>query len=357
MQKVIALFLLFFCSLAGGAESKNEATAGSGRKPISPHQFSHNGSGVEPHFSIYFDLLLADQPGKANFSFLNFHPLLFFEIMPNADIQFAFEVRSDPRYFELDYQITPAVQLRAGKIWIPFDDMNPHNIYGGRIDVNRLRLGGDYFLPDIWTDLGVGTKITLSDSSAVASEMYLYAVNGFPQAGGTVTPNFQDQSVTSMDNNSDKGVGGRLHVLFERVLGFGLSAYKCRWSSETALADVPLGLAMLGIDMQLRLGDFSFKLGGTGMWVQNSILSAYARHGTYVELSQRIANIWRVYLRAGHLDTDDRSTDINDVVIVGGGVAYKPGVIQLSLDYQHDIKDVANKLGYSFTSARVAIQM
>lgn len=327
--------------------------SGSATKPLSPH----HGSGVEPHFSIYFDLLLANQPGKANFSFLNFHPLLFFEILPTPEIQFAFEVRSDPRYFELDYQITPTIQVRAGKIWIPFDDMNPHNIYGGRIDTSRMRLGGDFFLPDIWTDLGVGAKITLAEKAAVTSEAYVYAVNGIPQQSGVTMPSFADQSVSVTDNNSDKALGARFHFLFARVFGLGVSFYTARWNNEAAANDTPLRLSMAGLDAQLRMGNTSVKLGTIGMWVGLPGDLTYRRHGAYLEFSEKFSDVWRFYLRGGEIDTDDRLTDANDVVLVGGGLAYKPGVVQLSLDYQQDIKTVPGKLGYSFTSARIAVQL
>ena len=359
----LAIVFLLFAGLIWADEPQREPAstrrelqstiAGSATKPLNPHQ----GSGAEPHFSVYFDLLLVNQPGKANFSFANFHPLLFFEILPTPEIQFAFEVRSDPRYFELDYQITPTIQLRAGKIWIPFDDMNPHNIYGGRIDTSRMRLGGDFFLPDIWTDLGVGAKFTLSETAAVTSEGYLYAVNGIPQLGSTMMPNFADQGVGAVDYNSDKALGGRLHFLFSRVFGLGVSYYTCRWNDESTTNDVAYRLTMAGLDASLRMGNTSFKVGGIGMWVALPSDLSYRRHGAYLELSQRFSDSWRFYVRGGELDTDDRITDVNDVVLIGGGLAYKPGTIQLSLDYQQDIKTVPGKLGYSFSSARVAIQL
>ena len=40
------------------------------------------------------------------------------EIVPTPDIQFGFELSPNPRYFELDYQVLPKLQLRVGKIWI-----------------------------------------------------------------------------------------------------------------------------------------------------------------------------------------------------------------------------------------------
>lgn len=351
------VFAFFFCGLVWAAPEKT-ALSGSGTRPLSPHA----GSGVEPHFSIYFDLLLASQPGKAEFSFLNFHPLLFFEILPSSEIQFSFEVNPSPRYFELDYQLSETLQLRAGKIWIPFDDLNPHNLFGGRIGTNRMRLGGVYFLPDVWTDLGVGAKLNLSDTGRMTSEAHLYIVNGFRQGEsdpflGPGYPSFTDSGISEKDNNSDKAVGARLQFLFERVFGFGISAYTGRWNDETKIDDVPLRMNLLGTDFSMRFQDTSVRLGIIGMFVALPNEKTYRRHGEYVEFSQKFSDVWRFMLRAGNLDTDDRLTDMNDVTIVGAGLFYKPSVVQLSLEHQVDVKTVGGKAGYTFTFARVTVQM
>ncbi len=352
---------------SGPRVKKNEAAAttelgGSGTRPLSPHGAGGaGGTATDPHFSIYFDLLLANQPGKAEFSFLNFHPLLFFEILPKPEIQFTFEVRPDPRYFELDYQASERVQIRAGKMWIPFDDSNPHNQYGGRTGTSRMRLGTDYFLPDIWTDLGVGAKFQVSDTGSLSSEAHVYVVNGFPEStgsGGTESiPNFLDQSVTATDNNSDKAVGGRLHFLFDRAVGLGFSVYTGRWNNEVKGADVPARLNMAGADAQLRIKNSVFRVGVIGQWADLGNQKTLRRHGEYFEVSERFLDVWRVVIRAGNLDTDDRSTDVNDVLVVGAGIIYKPGVLQVSLDHQIDIKTVSAKAGYTFTAVRLAVQM
>lgn len=364
LNEVLAILVCALLITAGGLRGESRPSsketsveiAGSGSRPISPHGA---GTAAEPHFSVYFDLLLANQPGKAEFSFLNFHPLLFFEILPTPELQFTFEVRPDPRYFELDYQATERVQLRAGKIWIPFDDTNPHNLYGGRTGTSRMRLGTEYFLPDIWTDLGVGAKFQLADTSMLSSEAHLYVVNGFPESssGGEAIPNFQDLSVTATDNNSDKALGGRLHFLFARIVGLGVSVYTGRWNNETKTGDSPLRVNLAGADLQVRFATSSFRLGVIGEWADLGSTKTLKRNGTYFEYSERFLSVWRAVFRAGNLDTDDRATDINDVTVVGAGIHYQPGIVQLSLDHQLDIKTVAGKSGYTFTSARIAVQM
>jgi hypothetical protein len=335
-------------------------------KPVGPH----GPSLFDPHFSVYFDLLLAYQPGKAGFSFLNFHPLLLMEIVPSPDIMFSFEVNPSPRYYELDYQIAQWFQLRVGKIWMPFDDMNPHNIFGGTVDASRIRLGSVYYLPDVWTDLGIGAKFTLMDTKDTLLELNTYVVNGFPAGGSdpfappgvtTIYPNFADLPVTLSDNNDDKALGGKLHAWFSRKFGIGFSVYRGRYSNQT---DPFYAITMLGVDTQLRLGKTEFKLGASYMIVGipdqiNGGDTTMHRQGEYFEFSQKfgVDDRWRFVLRTGYLDTDDRITDANDVLTVGGGIRYTMGVLQLSLESYQDLKIVSVKQGYNFTFGRVVVQL
>ena len=318
---------------------------------------------IDPHFSVYFDLLLAYQPGKAGFSFLNFHPELFMEVIPTPELIFSFEVNPTPRFYELDWQVAPTVQIRLGKIWIPFDDLNPHNIFGGMISTNRLRLGSVYFLPDIWSDLGVGTKINLVDKSNFTLDAHGYIVNGFGNSGapdptGTSSdyPIFSDGAIASADNNTDKAFGTRLHALIAKVLGLGISFYHGRWTTDQQDAKY---INMLGLDSQIRVGGTEFRTGIISMAVGLPEDGSYNRVGAYAEFSQKFGakDEWKVLLRAGYVDPDDRFTDENDVMTVGGGIRWKPGLILWAFEHYQDIKKVAGKKGYSFTMVRAVIQL
>ena len=145
------------------APSTPSSGSGSNFKPA----ISYSGAGVKPGgekiFKVFFDLALYSRPGVTPLSFGNFHSYVFLDILPRENIQFSFDLasaRGSPSFYELDWQIAPWVQLRAGKIWIPFDDMSPHNLFGGRINVSTLAPpGGEPFLPSLWTDLGTDLVI------------------------------------------------------------------------------------------------------------------------------------------------------------------------------------------------------
>lgn len=318
---------------------------------------------TDPHFSVLFDLLLAYQPGKAEFSFLNYHPLLLMEIVPSPQLQFAFEVSSTPRYYELDWQAAKWVQLRLGKIWIPFDDLNPHNTFGGMVNTNRLRLGNVYFLPDIWADLGIGARFSIYDSVDFRLTGDFYIVNGFgnnnsPDPTGTSAdyPNFGDTSVQGADINNDKAMGMRFQATFAKLLSVGTSIYTGRWTNNGSEAR---GITMLGMDAQLRWPRTEFRVGAVTMPTGLIGGGSYGRVGIYAEAVKKFGanDEWKLLARTGYVDTDDRFTDENDVLNVGGGIRYKPGLVQFGLEHYQDIKKVEGKRGYSVTFFRTVIQM
>jgi hypothetical protein len=322
----------------------------------------HQPTGADPHFSIYFDLLLAYQPGKAEFSFLNFHPLLFLEIVPVPDLTFSFEVNPSPRFFELDYQATKNVQLRLGKIWIPFDDINPHSFFGGLVANSRIRLGPTAYLPDVWTDLGAGVKLTLVETAKLTFVASLYVVNGFQDKGTDPTgrasnyPSFSDIPISTTDNNTDKAFGGHFHALFNRVFGLGLSLYTGRWTPDGSEGK---RINMIGIDSQYQSGKTQLKIGISKMFVGLPGTDSFNRQGEYIEVNHKFGakDEWKVLARGGYMDVDERITDVNDIFTVGGGIRWKPGLIEWQLEHYQDLKDVPTKLGKSFTFFRTVIQL
>ncbi len=334
--------------------------------PSSSSASYHHGGGSnsEPHFSAYFDLLLADQPGKSGFTFENFHPLLLFEIVPTSDLMFSFEVNPSPRYFELDYTAASWLQVRLGKIWIPFDDMNPHNLFGGIVTASRMRVIDIAYLPDIWTDLGVGAKLTLLESRSLNLDAQLYVVNGFGNQGAQPQglsqqvdyPNFSDIAPFQTDNNTDKAFGGRFHALISQIWGVGFSFYSGRWTTD---AEANKRVNMFGFDSQLRLGRNQIKLGLSTMHVDLLSGGSFNRNGDYIEFSRKMgsADQWTAFTRAGWIDDDDRIVDENNVFTVGGGLKWKPSVVSFSLEYYRDLHHVDAKVGYDFIFLRTVVQL
>lgn len=317
-----------------------------------------------PGFRTYFDLNLVNQPGVREFTFDSFHTFLMFEIMPTPEIQFSFEVNPSPRYFELDYQVAKWIQFRWGKIWIPFDDMSPHNIFGGRVNVSRLAAsystGSNAFLPDLWTDLGVGAKLQLWDGMSLSSTLDLYVVNGFraggtdplkPSGGSEIYPNFSDLQIAA-DNNRDKAVGGRLHTLLFKRWGLGVSYYNGRWSSQSK---DPLRAGILGLDSQVRFGGTELRAGLASFSVALPD-RRLQRAGLYAEAGQKFGptQAWKALARGGLVQMDDGAlNDPTDQTLAGMTLLYKPGLIQYSIEYSRDLKVVEGKKTYSYTAFRI----
>lgn len=325
-------------------------------------------SAVQPGFRVYFDLNLVNRPGISDFSFENYHAFLFYEILPSPHIQFAFDVSPAPKYYELDYNFTPKIQFRAGKIWIPFDDLSPHNIFGGRINTSKLspsKLGTAAFLPDIWTDLGVGLNIKFMDTSKILTQASIYVVNGFGDGGKDPTaatgvsaayPTFADIGVGSSDNNRNKAIGGRFHILALNTLGAGLSFYNGRWSRES---DESLGVSMLGFDTQLRYPRTELRLGLAFMNVALPGGVTFNRGGYYGELGYKIGveKRWKILARAGAVQLDNRVSAVTDQNIVGGTILYLPEMVQYSLEHSRDLNTSMAKANKVYTAFRVIVAL
>lgn len=339
-------------------DSGTATTEASSPSNMGPHG---GATGTEPHFSVMFDLLMGYRPNKEGFSFLNFHPLLFFEIVPSSSFIFSFEVNPNPRYYELDWIANKTVTLRVGRIWIPFDDMNPHNLFGGMVSTSRMQFGSTQYMPDIFADLGVGIKLGLVDSKALKLEGHFYVVNGFRASGsppGPTNPNFSaTPDFTSSDNNDNKSVGTRFHALISRVFGFGVSAYYGRWSDNK---DTINDLLILGGDVQLRFPKTEIRAGVSTMTVgYTGGRSGYNRNGNYVELQQKFGerDEWRLIGRFGTQDTNTTVVDDSDNTLLGGGIRWKPNFITLSLEHYQDLRKVPAKVAYGFSFLRMVVQL
>ncbi|MEK6580150.1 MAG: hypothetical protein AABZ55_13060, partial [Bdellovibrionota bacterium] len=336
-------------------------TAVAGAPPISVggtgKYGTHGESVIHPNFKTYFDLALIVKPGQEDFSFDNYHSFLFFEILPTPDIQFSFEVSTAPRFFELDYQLTPIIQLRIGKIWIPFDDMAPHNIFGGRVNVSKLKIasGNDLFLPDLWTDLGVGAKFSLIDRPKLSLTGHVYMVNGFNGGGADPTgattnyPKFADTG--GIDQNRNKLLGGRLQTTLVGMFSFGGSYAFGRWNPESESQSQ--GLSILGLDAQVRVRNSELRVGMAKMAV-NTLGGSFNRDGAYAEIAQRFGtnNAWKVLGRAGEVQLDSRRVASSDQQIMGGSLLFKPGLIEWSIEHSRDLKIIPGKQSYTYTAAR-----
>ena len=339
----------------------------------SPHAAPEGG--ILPHFQFYYDFVLRSWKGNASesdFGFDSYHQRLLVEFTPNPDLMFLADLLRQ-NYFEVDYMLSSKVQARWGRIWIPFDDMSPHNMFGGRINTSDFRQGNETaFLPDIWADLGVGVKITLADSSGYSSELHAYVVNGFQQnssggspvdgegASGTNAPypTFDGTTGGSGDNNNDKAIGARWHSVFGRRFGLGVSAYRDVYTNKNV--EKKLGISMLGLDIQLRpTATTQIRMGYTTANVSldetKSSRGSYMRGGTYVELGQRFGmdDRWKFLVRAGSSQNDNRVVDISDKTIVGATLLKNFGSVEAQINYFRDLHQVSTKVAYNYGEFRV----
>jgi hypothetical protein len=292
--------------------------------------------------------------------FDSFHQLIMAEYSPSPEFTFMTDLSSAiggmttaPRFFEFDYQPNSRLQFRWGRIWIPFDDMSPHNIFGGRINASTLLSDSRLILlPTVWADLGVGIKYRLIENGSFTTDIHGYAVNGFKKAGSDPTaiagstsyPNFSEVGTTgsTADNNNSKDFGARAHMKWGQSVGLGFSYYKGTYSDKGATEK--LGLNMLGLDVQLRPANSSeIRLGymTTSFDLDKSLSQNKAkRGGLYLEYGQKFGSsrTWKTLFRTGKVQADDRLETIGDLRVIGGSLQKMMGPITLSLEWNRDMK-------------------
>jgi hypothetical protein len=356
-------------STASGKSNSSYASGG-----MSPH--GSTASGILPNFKFYFDFMVKSWKGgsESDFEFDSYHERLMVEFTPTPDLMFQADLL-DKKYFETDYMLTPRLQVRWGRIWIPFDDMSPHSMFGGRINTSEFRQGNETaFLPDIWADLGMGIKYTLADSAGYSSELHFYVVNGFHESRGTspvqgeqnggspagtnaAYPDFTGTSGTAGDNNNAKAFGARWHSVFGRRFGLGLSVYKDDYGNKD---EGKFGILMLGIDAQLRpTNTTEIRAGYVTMKVDldqgASGKGSFMRGGTYIELGQKFGqdDRWKFLLRAGSSQNDNRVVDVSDKSIVGATLLKNFGSVETQLNYFHDLHQVPGKIAYDYGEFRI----
>jgi hypothetical protein len=261
--------------------------------------------------------------------------------------------------------VSPRLTVRGGRIFIPFDEMDPHNTFGGRYNNSLLNQpGAPAFLPDLWTDLGIGIKYQLVDSKDLNLVSHFYLVNGFQEGGtdpstdpsvpnvGSKYPNFS--LAPNPDNNTDKAVGARLHADLFGTVGLGMSLYTCRYTKDSE----PEGrIIMIGFDGQLRItSGTSLNAGYVYMKVSLPGESqGFLRGGLYVDLNQRLADRWKFTLRGGTSQNDNRVTQISDQELIGMRLVYDLGLFKFSFEYYHDLQKVDQKMNYDYTALRAVV--
>lgn len=324
---------------------------------------------AKPHFRAIFDLMLSYQPNRTpTLTFLNNHSLLLFSITPDRETEFVFEVSANPRFFELNYDWAPWLELRVGRIWIPFDDSEVHKFYGGRPQISRfLQPGATAFLPEIWADLGVGARASLLVIGGTEVAVDAYAVNGFGErSSGDPNPSLTERgesypefsSTQLQDNNDNKAVGGRLSMSVSDFLDVGTSVYQGVYSNR---GKTPSALRLFGVDGRIRMGSYELK-GGSIYGVVDLVgakdadglpVSFTKRGGYYAEIAYWTGDT-RWALRGGQAQNDSRFLFApSDQSIFGAIITSHLGPLLCSIEYSKDFEVREGKF-YEFAALRLA---
>lgn len=306
-----------------------------------------------PIFKILFDLILDFRPHISQLSFDNYHSFVLADVFPRPELHFMFDVNPAPRFYELDYQATPSLTIRGGKIFIPFDEMDPHNSFGGRFNTSLVaQPGGAAFLPDIWADYGLGLRIQLADSKELSAVADLYVTNGFGYGGtdplghSSYYPSFSTPTSVPPNSNdsntTEKAFGMRLHANIMGTLGVGVSAYTNRYTPD--FTDTGR-ILMLGLDSQLRFAtgtDFSMgyvytSVGLVGVTPGSGEPTSFLRGGLYVNASQKLSDRWKLTLAFGMTQNDNRVSQPTDEELLGFRLEYNIMLMKFFLEYYHDL--------------------
>lgn len=356
---------------SSSTSSSGSSSSGGGKSAYSFH--GANPGGVVPNFKFYYDFLLRSWKGDTNspFTFESYHQRFLVEYTPTPDLQFMADVLTQ-LYFEMDYNLSKRVQVRWGRIWIPFDDLSPHAVFGGRINTSEFfQPNESAFLPNIWADMGFGFKFTLSDNPGFSSVLHAYVVNGFqsnfqsPVAGenGVVYyPDFSGTTGATGDNNSAKAFGARWHGDVANRFGFGVSVYHDTFTPKAAPEQK--NIDMIGADVQMRptvtteirLGYVNMKAGLVSQTGQPPpAKQSFIRGGTYIELGQKFGmdDRWKFLIRAGTSQNDNRVIDVSDKTVVGATLLKNFGLIEAQLTYWRDLKQVDSKIAYNYGAFRL----
>ncbi len=311
-------------------------------------------------FHFYFDFWLINRPGFGPVTFQNIHSISMMEAQPREDLFFSAEVSLNPRYYEIKYApVGKKWNLRVGKIWVPFDDINPHNRFGGRTNTRQLLSGNTLFLPNVWTELGVVIESKLFEFRGWRAVGTAYVTNGFGAGGSNPSgatgeyPSFADIDSSATDNNNDKALGARIQFNFKQAVTLGVSYYTARYSSQALESK---RLSLMGFDAGWQVGRIELR-GGLLAGKVDLFDGSMKKGGAYVELWGKLLpqrNL-RVALKGGVLQPDDRFISVNDLKAVGAGIYYRPNFIQYSIEHSQDLEKVSGKRGYGITWARLAI--
>jgi len=214
-------------------------------------------------------------------------------------------------YYEIGYKFDSGLNLRAGKIWVPFGATPFHHYYGA--------VQGDPFdgllLPNVWAEFGSSVDGRLYNGDNMHIDADAYVIRGFENEPGDVI------DLTNGGSDDVFAFGGRAKVgLGAKFSAWGSALYN-QWGPDKE------GQVFLwGGDVQLDYGlvdvaflrDLRLRAAFARADVQDEVLVDpadskdcwYYRYGDYAELTYRGFGTWFPRVRYGTIiDFDDLVTN------------------------------------------------
>jgi hypothetical protein len=322
-------------------------------------------------FNVYFDGGLlwskeAQADSKADLRFMQEHRSLFARastpdgIEVYADIvnpNQVFEGTVPLRFFASSLEGMPVLgdaAIRGGRMIVPFGDFEDHPIYGGTVSNSRL------LREVVWSDYGMSLILPLG-----FARTEIYAVNGILSFDSSA------YFTSTEETNLLKGFGTKIrldpatwffvtfsayhdfitlgpdqmYVFRDSTLDTLSGTMMANYDTTRISHDSPDDAAtLLGLDIGLRTGPFSWRAGGAQAWIKGryvrdttatgvSELPDYTMWGWYGEAKWRITDTWALRLRGGQVDPDSRSVDDLDQTNVNLAAIWTKGPVDVRLTY------------------------
>ena len=298
------------------------------------------------HISGRFDLNFeienpVEDNAPTDHRFRNYHKFLFLKVTPTESLTLDAEIL-DLSYYEMAYNVTPRITLRAGKIWVPFGATPFHHYYGGR--------QGDPFsgllLPNVWSEFGASLEGALLQTEQFSLDGSIYTIRGFDGALGTVV------DFNSGGADDVFAIGGRAHFAVGSKIGLWGSALYNQFGEEREGqillwgADLLLDYGLVDVPV---LRDLRLRAAFARAEIQDEVLvkpSAnsdhwYFRYGDYVEVSYRGARFVIPRVRYGTIiSMDDEASNADSHNWEAALLSRLDRHLMLLAQYQFNLEEV-----------------
>ena len=272
-----------------------------------------------------------DDPGLRKGDIKSYHHHVFLKAAPSKQVGLFAEV-VDGLFFEAAVKISSALELKAGKIFVPFGDPGFHHFYAA--------VQGDpttgILLPNIWSEYGASLGWDIGHIGPVAVKSETYTVKGSFD---------RDPSRTLQLNRPATGnrfaVGERVTFRWDRVT-FAGSAYWDEWN-------VGYDLFLYGADLSLDYGlvpvpflsDLRFKGGIARAEVENGVTGNYYKYADYFELAYGGLREWVTpRLRYGSYIDDSRLITNKDLHNWSAALVVPVDVLTVTAEYLFQMEEV-----------------